>query len=287
MSLIQELFDVVTGNVYWVDSAANSTNATGSFNRPLLTIQAGVDKCTASNGDLVLVKPGHAETITSQIDFDKAGVTVRGLGKGNLRPTLTPNGAIDCIDVSAANMSLENVIFASPGTDAQTADVNVDAAGFTLLNTKHVGSETDNNKVSYVTVTANGDDCLLKGMRANTSVVAMVIGIDVAAATRVEIDDCTITGNASVGYTSGTVADSGTASDLVIHHSTLANIGAAGEGITLGNNSIGAVWKCRISSRHDTIANANSPGTGADSFETYATANVSKNGAIAPVVDAD
>ena len=106
MSLIQELFEVVTGNVIWVDSAANSTQASGSFNRPLLTVQAGVDKATASNGDLVLVKPGHAETVTAQIDFDKAGVTVRGLGKGNLRPTITTTtNAIDTIDVSAANVT--------------------------------------------------------------------------------------------------------------------------------------------------------------------------------------
>ena len=182
---------------------------------------------------------------------------------------------------------MENIIFAAPGFDAITADVNVDAAGFTCRNCKSTGSANAMNKVSYFTVTANGDDCLIEGFRASNTVVDMVIGIDVAAATRVEIADCKMTGNASFGFTGGAIADSGLANDLLIHGCMLANIGAAGEGVTLGNNSIGMMWNTRSSTRHNTIASAHTMGSGADAFQSFATANVSKNGAIAPVVDAD
>jgi len=289
MQYVQEIFDVVAGNVWWVDSAANSVAPDGSFNRPLLTVQAGVDRAVASNGDLVLVKAGHAETITAQIDFDTAGVHVRGLGKGDLRPKLTPNLAGDCIDVSAANCTLENFSFGAPGTDAQTSDINVDAAGFTCRNCKSLGSDTALNKARFFVLTANADDCLITHFIGHTDVVDMVNAITFAALTRLEVAYCKFGGDldGTIGYSSGTIVDSGTANDVLIHNCQLMNHGAAGECITFGSNSIGILWDNRYTTRHNTIANASSPGTGADSFQSYATANVSKNGAIAPVVDAD
>ena len=130
-------------------------------------------------------------------------LSVIGLGEGNLRPTLTGNGAIDVIDVSAANMTLANFIFAAPLTDAQTADVNVDAAYFKLIDTKHLGSVATENKVSFVTITASGDNLLVDGMRGFNDVVDMISGIEIAAADSVEIKNSVITSSGTVGYETG------------------------------------------------------------------------------------
>ena len=287
MQYVKEIFDVVAGNVHWVDSNASSVAPDGSFTHPLLTVQAGVDKATASNGDMILVKSGHSEAITAQIDFDKAGVNVRGLGHGNKRPTLNPNGTIDCIDVSAANCTLENFHFAAPGTTGQTADVNVDAAGFTLRNCSSLGSATGTAKTAYITITANGDDCLIDGFDGKNTVVDMVDAIDVAAANRVEIANCHITGTAAIeAGTSGVISDSGNAVDLLIHHCSILTSGTAGEAITLGA-SIGLVWDCRYASGHNTIAEVATIGSAMDSYQSYASVNVSQNAAIAPIVDTE
>jgi len=292
MQYVQEIFDVVAGSVFWVDSNANSVAPDGSFNRPLLSVQAGVDRAVASNGDLVLVKAGHAETLTAQIDFDTAGVHVRGLGHGNARPTLSANADIDTIDVSAANCTLENFIFGAPvstAADGMASDVKVDAAGFTCRNCRSIGSITATNKDTFFALTANADDCLIEGFRGHTDVVSMVNGVTIAALTRLEISDCKFSGDTpgTIGYTGAIIEDSGTANDVLVHDCYMQTQGAAGEAITFGSNSIGILWDNRYSTRHNTIANASSPGTGADSFQSFATANVSKNGAIAPVVDAD
>ena len=53
------------GNVFWVDSGAGSNGNKGTFDRPWATIDYSIGKCTASNGDVVMVKPGHAETLAA------------------------------------------------------------------------------------------------------------------------------------------------------------------------------------------------------------------------------
>ena len=53
--------------MYWVDStdANASTGADGSIDTPFSTIDAAVGQCVANQGDVILVKPGHIETVTA------------------------------------------------------------------------------------------------------------------------------------------------------------------------------------------------------------------------------
>jgi len=105
--------ELVTGNVYFVDSGANGAND-GNLgihpeNSPLATVDGGINMCTANNGDWVVVMPGHAET-TSAIAADIAGMTICGVGHGRVRPTLTAStAASDLIDVTAANVRIKNM----------------------------------------------------------------------------------------------------------------------------------------------------------------------------------
>lgn len=96
------------------------------------TIDAAVSACTANAGDLILVMPGHAETLSNATSLllDIAGITIQGLGNGDDLPTLTFDTATTAsIPVSAANITVRNIILT-----ANFADI---VAPFTLTTGKN------------------------------------------------------------------------------------------------------------------------------------------------------
>ena len=70
------------GNVYWVNSSGGGDGNKGTRQRPFATLDYAIGRCTANNGDVIMVMPNHAETITGAggIALDVAGVTVVGMG---------------------------------------------------------------------------------------------------------------------------------------------------------------------------------------------------------------
>lgn len=109
------------GQVFWVSNSttltrgevAGSNGNDGTFYRPFATITYALTKCSANNGDVIMVKPGHAETIAdaTTLILNVAGVCLLGLGTGSSRPTLTLSAAAANIPVTAANVSLQNFLF--------------------------------------------------------------------------------------------------------------------------------------------------------------------------------
>ena len=113
-----------SGRVYWVSN--NSTTpgndvkvgqdqahpAGGTYNRPFATIDYAVGQCRSAQGDVIIVKEGHAETLTpTSLALDVAGVKIVGLGTGPQRPGLTFDTATDTITVSAAGVEMHNFRF--------------------------------------------------------------------------------------------------------------------------------------------------------------------------------
>jgi len=278
-----------TGAYYFVDSNTGSDGNSGSDkDNAVATIAKAFDKVTASKGDVILLMPGHAETLTAAIDgFDVAGVTVYGLGYGNLRPTLTGNGTIDVIDVSAANITIANILFAAPSTDAQTADINVGAAGCTILNTEHVGSATSKNKVDIITLTSAANNCLIDGVRVRNTVVEVVAGIAFEGqCSNVEIRNCYVFD--SIGFTNGALADETTVTNLYVHNNVFKNAKAGTVVLDFATgNSTGACSFNHISGRHTTLASNVGAGTGMDFFENRVVEQAAVNGAIIPGADTD
>ena len=137
------LSQVHPGRVFWVNNSTvlpnggigGSNGNDGSYLHPFSTIDYAVSQCTASRGDIVLVMPGYAQTITAaaEIGLDVAGVAVIGLGAGSLRPTITfaTNATAD-IDVSAANISVQNMIFVANKADVGTCFEVTTAKDFTV-----------------------------------------------------------------------------------------------------------------------------------------------------------
>lgn len=282
------ILNTYSGTVYWVDDATSggSNGNKGTFDRPFATIDYAIGRCTAGKGDVIMVKAGYAETITAQINADVAGVKIIGLGGPGDMPTITGNGTIDCIDVSAANITIANIKFAAPETDAQTADINVDAAGCVLVNTVHVGSQTAKNKVDLVTITANGDNCLIDGLRATNDVVECVGGIKLeGAADNVEIRNVKILD--TIGFTNGAIYDAATATNMYVHKNTFSNAKADTVVMEWGNNSTGVCEYNFINGRHTTIQSNVTPGTGMAFNQNYGVEEAAKNGILMPVADAD
>ena len=82
------LLTLYPGNVYWVDSNGGGSSK-GTFAHPVATLLEAHSLVTSDNGDIICIKPGHAETYTETVDFSKSGFAIIGLGFGDNRPTFT------------------------------------------------------------------------------------------------------------------------------------------------------------------------------------------------------
>jgi hypothetical protein len=109
-----------TGNRFFVDSESSKGRAAADTNRgrdpnvPLATIDGAINRCTANQGDQIIVMPGHTESLTTdgQITMDTAGVSVFGLGQGHTRPRLVydATGTTGQISFTASNLRWSNIV---------------------------------------------------------------------------------------------------------------------------------------------------------------------------------
>ena len=60
------VLNTYAGNVYWVDSGTGSNGNKGTYRQPLATIDNAIGKCSANNGDIIVVFPGHSGTVSLQ-----------------------------------------------------------------------------------------------------------------------------------------------------------------------------------------------------------------------------
>lgn len=143
-------------DVYYVDSGNGSNVNDGrdpAF--PLAAIDAAINRCTASQGDVILVQPGHTETLTTVITLDVAGVSIIGIGEGALRPQITVNGDIDGITITAANCTVENILFNEATAATADSAINVAAADARIAYCRFdLGANDDEGSI---TVTGDGE----------------------------------------------------------------------------------------------------------------------------------
>ncbi len=148
------------GEVFWVNNSGvlakggvgGSDGNDGTYQRPYSTIAKAIEAATASRGDVILVMPGHSESISSAggLAFSKAGVALIGLGTGTLRPTLTlTTAATASITVTAANVTISNVRVVASFADITRA-INVTATNLHLDSVEFLEGGTDLNFVDYI-----------------------------------------------------------------------------------------------------------------------------------------
>jgi len=195
---------VTTGKIFFVDSGAGSDGNSGKDpGQPFATIDYAVGKCTASNGDHIIVMPGHAETIASatSLALDVAGVTVIGLGRGSDRPVLNFSATGSLIPISAANVVLQNFLFTG-GIDAIVNMVTISAAdvGIYGLELRDVTGQM----VSGITTTAAADRLTIDGYRFNGAAAAGCdTAISIVGGEGINLRNLWIDGNFAVACVEG------------------------------------------------------------------------------------
>ena len=151
------------GNIFWVNGSSvlgggqkvgGSDGNAGTYTAPWATIDYAIGRCLASRGDILMVMPGHTETVSAagSIACDVAGVAIIGLGSGSLRPTISFTTATTAaITVSAANVTIKNVILSAAFADVAEA-ITLTASGFTLEDVDVVESGAALNFVDVVAI---------------------------------------------------------------------------------------------------------------------------------------
>lgn len=104
--------DLFPGQVYFVNSSVAAATDSTSFGRdpkaPFATLDYAIGRCTADAEDVIFVMPNHTEVITS-VTVDISGLTIRGVGQGTNKPTLTLSTTGAEINVTAANVTIQNL----------------------------------------------------------------------------------------------------------------------------------------------------------------------------------
>ena len=283
------------GNVYHVDSGATTAdddNAATNPKQPAATLDGAIGKTTANNGDLILIHPGHSETLSAAgaITCDVAGVTIIGLGTGNNRPTFTLDTATTVdIDVTAADVQIHNCIFSMNYADIAGV-FDLSAAGFVVNSCDFVDTAasmnfvelivctTTNNECDRLTFTNNyvdspdtGNDCIVQIGgdldRLNVSNNYIQLGVAdgesvVQVATGKDLTSCQIIGN----Y----IYRLNTAGDLIVDSDTTANTGI------IAHNRVGHA---------DTGSEVLIDADGVRQFDNLGTATNTASGYVLPAID--
>jgi hypothetical protein len=151
------------GKVFWVSSTVGLNGNKGTYENPLQTIDFAVGKCRANKGDIIFVMPGHVETVIAAagLDLDVAGITLVGLGNGNLRPQINFTTAVGAdMDVDAANITMVNFRFTG-GIDALTGPIDVNAADFTLIDC--ITEDVTGQATDFIVTDANASRLRISG----------------------------------------------------------------------------------------------------------------------------
>ena len=167
--------------------------------RYFATIDDAVGACDANAGDIILVMPGHTETVTAAggLSLDVAGITIVGLGTGSLRPTVNFTTVVGAdMNVDAANITIKNILFTG-GKDALTGPIDINAADCKLIDieTRDVtGQATD-----FIVTDANADRLLIDGwVHRGASAAGADTAISIVGGDDITIKNFNIYGNFAV-----------------------------------------------------------------------------------------
>lgn len=192
--------DAGPGTEFFVDSTNGlDTNSGVDWENALATIDAAVNKCTASNGDKIIVAPFHAENLAadSAVDVDVAGVTVIGVRFGRHMPTLDATAAAGDFKLAAANCTMQNIRITG-GIDATTGVIEVSAADCAIIDCEFrdvTGQATDT-----IITTAGADRLLIDGYNhLGAAAAGANSAIALVGADDTEIKNTYIYGNFAVG----------------------------------------------------------------------------------------
>ena len=273
---------MTTGNVFFVDSGSNSAadgNPATSPDMPAATIDACIAKCTANNGDIIFVMPGHADASSAAITMDVAGVWIRGLGWGNDRPTVTSTNATAAVAMSAASCRISNIVFVL-GVATTTHCINVTGAACIVENCEtriHATSQFTN----IITVT-DAEHVILRNNRLFTlGAAGATSGLNIDGSDQIQIYGNTVYGHFGEHAVDNTTAGSVDECLLAeIKGNIIRNISDSGMAIDMDDNATGTI-------AYNLYGTGTADEAGFDSgnlfnYENYLTDAVDESGKIMP-----
>jgi hypothetical protein len=211
---------IITGAVTWVDSVNGNDSNAGSEESPLETLAQAITNATANNGDVIVIKSGHAETLAASQSFSKAGIKVYGLGSGTNRPSFTVNGNVDMFSLDAANVELNNLYFPA-GTAAHTSRINIAAAGCVV---KSCGFQCGANDLETITVEDAGDHSTISSCTFTVTADGPDAAIEIESATALglQVTGCSFDGG-SDGFDAGAINSAVAHTEFIYTNNTLSN----------------------------------------------------------------
>ena len=280
-----------TGNTFFVDSGgADTSDADGRDGRnpakPFATLDFAIGTCTANNGDLIVVMPGHAETIATGTALapDVAGVTIVGLGKGSFRPTFTMSAVASSIVLSAANVSLENFLFLIEHD--VTIAIEYTAADCSVINCEFRNrvAATARQFVNAIDIGgASGNDCdraVVRGCKFTAPAIGSASCVLISAVTEgIVIEGCWCFGD----FADACIQSAVIHTNCMVRNNVLKNTNSAEHALQFDTTSTGFLIENYYAT--DIAGAVGSVDMGAcNSFECYATDAVDVSGLLAPVV---
>ena len=271
--------EFTTGNIWFVDSdtGADDTTSGKKPTAPFATLDYAIGMCTANNGDIIYVLPGHTETTTA-ITFDVAGITVKGIGRGRVRPTFTATAAAtDLMDITAANVCIENLRLVGAAS-ACTSLISVAANDFMC---RRCSLEQAATPLIGVIVTGGYDrfefsDCLFMGTAAGPNAAIDLQGSGNCVDWVVE--RCDFNYLSSAGLDEAGIRSDKT--DTGVRVSDCRFIGMDATAIDFNSSSTGLIERVSVLSNNATVAEMIDAGL--CGFVDCRVANGAKSGAVIP-----
>lgn len=190
----------------YVRSTGRQSNDPIDENAPIFTtLNAALAQCRSGMGDIVVLLPGHIETIATanQMTNLVAGTQIIGCGYGSIRPTLNWTAAAASFLINVANVTISNCTLnmAATASTVVAAPITVSAAGFQLLGCRvQFCTATTALSTIGITTTTGGTDMVIAGcdMDSGTSDGSNVTThIRLVGASRLKMYDCKISGATS------------------------------------------------------------------------------------------
>ncbi len=192
------------GNVWFVDSgnteAQDSSGVGRTLALPFATLAFAVGQTTPSNGDIVIVAPGHAENVTAAdgilFGTQAVGIQVIGVGNARDRPTFTWTTATTAdMEIDAANVTLRNLYFDLTGVDAVAAAIDVNVADFAMIGCEILQGDSGGQATTAIDLDGNADRFKLLNCLITSGSVGAAQAVEFSGtADLVEIANCWMDG---------------------------------------------------------------------------------------------
>lgn len=264
-----------TGTYFFVDSTTgNNANDGLDKDHPFADVDYAVGQCTANKGDVILVMPNHAETLTTggAWTLDKEGIYLVGLGGGDNRPMVTvalSTGAD--IGVDSDSITISNFYFDLTGVDALTGLIDVNDNHCTIENCEFLVSDSGGQAEDAILGDANADNLKVLNCEFYAVTTCSQSAVHSAGTTNIEIANCWMDGY----FGEGIMYCSAASTQLNVHHNFIRTLTTDSGPWNLGATSVASLgilaYNVLSVSSSDGRDKITTEGGQASHFENYVT----------------